>query len=279
MDDGDGLLAQLDLTEYEETALTQLLALGRTTAPDLAEATGIPKARIYGVLDDLSDRGFVKVIPGRPKVYQSKPPAELVDRAIENHRQSYERRREHIQAHRETFVEEFGDVHEQASDDIRPTEELFYVVDVGEPSETETRALYHDAGERVSVLTKSFDYIDAIEPELADAVDRGVDVSAILHHPRHVESAKLDRQAEVVDRIRAEYPSVDVRFSERRLPWRGTIADPSMAYESGKAVLLVDQEDVPNHLRQAAVTETPAFVAGLARFFDLVWEHESVAEA
>jgi sugar-specific transcriptional regulator TrmB len=277
MDGDDGLLAQLELTEYEETALTQLLALGRTTAPDLAAAAGIPKARIYGVLDSLADRGFVKVIPGRPKEYQPKPPADLVDRAIENRRQQYEQRRERIEARREAFLDEFGDVHERASGDIRPTEELFYVVDVGEPSETETRRLYHAADDRVAVLTKSFDYIDAVEPELADAVDRGVEVSAILHHPRHVESSKLDRQAAVVERLQTAY-GVSVRFSERRLPWRGTITDPSPDYESGAAVLLVDQEDVPNHLRQAAVTETPPFVAGLARFFDLVWKHESVAE-
>jgi sugar-specific transcriptional regulator TrmB len=68
MADGDGtdLFDALDLTEYEELALSNLLRLGRTTAPNLAEATGIPKARIYGVLDGLADNGFVKVIPGRP---------------------------------------------------------------------------------------------------------------------------------------------------------------------------------------------------------------------
>jgi hypothetical protein len=57
-----------------------------------------------------------------------------------------------------------------------------------------------------------------------------------------------------------------------------SIADPSLDYESGEAVRPTDQEEVLNHFRQAAVTETAAFVAGLARFFDLLWEHESVAE-
>jgi len=54
-DSGDDFLSLLDLTEYEAAALEELLLLGRTTAPDLAEATGIPKARIYGVLDSLSE--------------------------------------------------------------------------------------------------------------------------------------------------------------------------------------------------------------------------------
>jgi sugar-specific transcriptional regulator TrmB len=81
------MLERLGLTEYEQTALAELLALGRTTAPNLAEATGIPKARIYGVLDSLADRGYIEVIPGRPKEYQPKPPEEVLDRAVENHGQ------------------------------------------------------------------------------------------------------------------------------------------------------------------------------------------------
>ena len=79
---GADLLEHLGLTEYEGTALTKLLELGRTTAPDLAEATGIPKARIYGVLDSLADEGYVKIIPGRPKVYQ---PKEVLYAILKNH--------------------------------------------------------------------------------------------------------------------------------------------------------------------------------------------------
>ena len=61
------LLQRLNLKEYEATALAHLLSAGRTTAPDISGATGIPKARVYGVLDSLAEYGFIKVIPGRPK--------------------------------------------------------------------------------------------------------------------------------------------------------------------------------------------------------------------
>jgi sugar-specific transcriptional regulator TrmB len=62
----------------------------RTTAPDLAEATGIPKARIYGVLDTLAEAGYIKMIPGRPKQYQPHEPETIVDRAVMNRQDSYE---------------------------------------------------------------------------------------------------------------------------------------------------------------------------------------------
>jgi sugar-specific transcriptional regulator TrmB len=268
---------RLGFTEYERTALTELLSLGRTTAPNLAEATGIPKARVYGVLDALRDRGFVKEIPGRPKHYQPHPPAEILDRAEENRRQEYESFVSELEADREAFLSEFGPRYERAGEDITAAEGLFYVVDVGDPSERETRRIYREAEGRVRVLTKAFEYFETIEPAVTDAVDRGIDLRALLRHPDALGPENRERQRDVVDRIRSSYPELGLRFATGALPWRGTIADPSDDYDAGEAILLVQEDDVPNHMRQAAITENGAFVAGLNRYFDLVWEYESTA--
>jgi predicted ArsR family transcriptional regulator len=64
------LFDRLDSSKCERTDLEELLTLGGTTAPSLAEAAGIPKARVYSVLDSLADRGLYTVseptIVGRP---------------------------------------------------------------------------------------------------------------------------------------------------------------------------------------------------------------------
>ena len=275
MTDNGDLFSVLELTEYEETALKELLTLGQSSAPDLAEATGIPKARIYGVLDSLADQGFIKVIPGRPKRYQARHPDELVDRALEQRRQEFESYRRRIEDAREDFLADYEPVYDQASEEIRPTEELFYVVDVGEPSERITRSLYEHAESEVKVLTKSFEYLPEVEPALENALDRGIDISALLLAPHHLSTENRRQQTDIVEQIRTTYPEVNLRFSDKRMPWRGTLIDPSIEYDAGEATLLVEQEDVPNHLRQAAVTENAAFVAGFGRYFDLVWKHES----
>ena len=273
----ENLLEPLDLKEYEATALDHLLSFGRTTAPDLSEATGIPKARIYGVLDALADRGFIEIIPERPKQYQPKAPAKILERAKENERQTYESRTEELESVREEFVETYHPRYEQASGDTSPTEELFHVVDVGEPSESETRALYHGATEQVNVITKSFEYLPDIEMAVAEARERGVALNVLFLHPRHLSADNRAIQQEILERVRSEYPGIEVRFSEEKLPWRGTIADPSMEYDSGTAILLVEEKDIPLHKRQAAVTDNGSFVAGMKRYFDLIWEHESVS--
>lgn len=274
----DQLLESLELKEYEATALESLLTLGRSTAPNLSEATGIPKARIYDVLDSLADRGFVKIIPGRPKEYQPKPPAEIISRAKENYRQDYEDSVETVEEIRDAFVETFQARYEHASEDITPTEELFYVVDVGDPSERETRTLYQEATESVHVFTKSFEYFDAIEPAFRTALDRGIQIRILFVHPSHLSETNRAFQRDQVAEIREQYPAVTYRISNEKLPWRGTLADPSMEYESGKAIFLVEEKDIPLHLRQAAITENGSFVAGMNRLFELIWEYDSIPD-
>ncbi|CCQ33818.1 Transcriptional regulator TrmB protein [Halorhabdus tiamatea SARL4B] len=274
-DTAEDLGETLDLREYESTALTQLLTLGRTTAPNLAEATGIPRARIYDVLETLSNAGYVKVIPGRPKEYEAKHPETILERAIENRRQSFESARAEIDSFRDRFVTEFGPVYERAGEDVTPTEDLFHVVDVGEASETETRRLYGAADDGIDVITKSFAYFESVRPAFEAAYDRGVPIRVLLLDPEHLSAENRPVQADMIERLRADFPDVELRYSEKLLPWRGTIVDPSMDYETGEAIMLVEEKDVPLSMRQAAVTENGSFVAGLGRYFELIWEYDS----
>ena len=103
-----------------------------------------------------------------------------------------------------------------------------------------------------------------------------MDVSVLFLDPSHLTDENSRIQAEIVDRIDTEFPEVEYRFSKQRLPWRGTLADPSLEYETGTAVLLVEEKNIPLHMRQAAVTENEAFVAGMNRYFTLIWAHDSV---
>jgi sugar-specific transcriptional regulator TrmB len=275
MDDA-GLFDTLDLTEYEATALAALLRLGRTTAPDLAEATGIPKARIYDVLGSLSDAGYLKVIPGRPKEYQPHDPETVLERARENKRQELETFERELDEARDSFLATFESAFEE-HEDVRPAEELFHVVDVGDPSESETRRLYHEADRAAYVLTKSFEYLDAVSPSLEAAIDRGVAVRALFYHPDLLDEGERRIQESVTERLREEFPAVEFRFSTGELPWRGTFVDPSTTYDDGEAIFLVEEPEVPDHMRQAALTANGSFVAGFKRYFELVWDHESVA--
>jgi len=228
-DSGDDFLSLLDLTEYEAAALEELLLLGRTTAPDLAEATGIPKARIYGVLDSLSEAGYVKIIPGRPKRYQPHDPSgsrSAPSRTGGTPTSDFARTSKQSKNRSWTRTHQFRD---RGVDDLSPTEDLFHVVDVGEPSERETRRLFREAEESVYVLTKSFGYIDAVRPAMRDAIARRRRrrrcATARARTPRRRTSGAKTKS----ELLAEEFPPVSVRISDRVLPWRGTFIDPSLS--------------------------------------------------
>lgn len=269
-------LDTLELTEYESQALAGLIELGRSTAPDLSTATGIPKARIYGVLDELGDAGYIKIIPGRPKQYQAKPPETILEQAIENERQSYRSYKHTLEQQKSAFLETLRPVYEAGQTETSPTEELFHVVSVGDPSERETRTLYDDATDRINIMTKSFEYFDAVEPALREALASGQEINALFLDPELLSSANRDIQRDIVEQLRTDYPAISLRFSATRLPWRGTIIDPSMSYDSGQAIFLVEETDIPLYKRQAAVTDNNSFVAGLNRYFELTWKHDTI---
>lgn len=217
----------------------------------------------------------MKLIPGRPKQYEPHEPADIVDRAIENQRHTYEQFRTEVKLTEASFVDAYTSIRDRGVDEFSPTEDLFHVVDIGEPSERETRRLFRTATNRVFPLTKSLGYIDAIRPAMRDALDRGVTVDVLMLATEHLSTGNEQRQREIRATLAADFPGVEVRISERLLPWRGTFIDPSLSYDSGQGLLLIKQEAIPNHRRQAAVTENPSFVAGLWQCFDLLWRHES----
>ncbi len=72
-------LRLLGFSEYESRAFLEIVKQGKASAPELAKATNIPQAKIYGVLDDLYNKGFVgideesKTIKGATIYFADKP--------------------------------------------------------------------------------------------------------------------------------------------------------------------------------------------------------------
>ncbi|SBT51440.1 TrmB family transcriptional regulator [Micromonospora auratinigra] len=85
-------LIGLGLTQYAARAYLALVARERYTAAELARASGVPRQRIYDVLNSLSERGLVRVRPGPVVRYAAVDPEAAVSRMMEAHRSAYEQR-------------------------------------------------------------------------------------------------------------------------------------------------------------------------------------------
>ncbi|NLU05024.1 MAG: TrmB family transcriptional regulator, partial [Methanothermobacter sp.] len=64
----------MGLTDYQASAYTAMVSLVSARAVEVAEVSGIPRSRVYEVLRQLSDRGFVEVERGKPMRYHVVPP-------------------------------------------------------------------------------------------------------------------------------------------------------------------------------------------------------------
>jgi sugar-specific transcriptional regulator TrmB len=71
-------LRQLGLTEYGARCYVALLSLKSGDAAAIAEAAEVPRTKVYGVLRDLADDGWIVAGSGRPAIYRPVSPDERI---------------------------------------------------------------------------------------------------------------------------------------------------------------------------------------------------------
>ena len=72
-----GPLSELGLNDYEEKVYLTLIVEGVSTAKNVTDITGIPYGKVYEVLNSLSSKGFLLVLPTKPMKYRAISPKEV----------------------------------------------------------------------------------------------------------------------------------------------------------------------------------------------------------
>ncbi len=67
-------LQGLNLSGYEARSYLTLIRRGPSRGPDLALQAGVPRQKIYDVLDSLAAKGFAEIISDKPRVYTAVEP-------------------------------------------------------------------------------------------------------------------------------------------------------------------------------------------------------------
>ncbi len=70
---------QMGLSSYEEKVYRSLLVTGAVTATELSDISGVPKGRIYDVLNNLKARKLIETQSNDPKQYVAVQPETAVD--------------------------------------------------------------------------------------------------------------------------------------------------------------------------------------------------------
>jgi len=99
-------LRQVGLTEYEAKAHWALLNTHLSTATQASEKSGVPRAKIYSVLEALKNKGWVRVYSGVPLLFKAVEPLAVFETVKGN----LEKLLESVQT---TLKEEVNDMQEK----------------------------------------------------------------------------------------------------------------------------------------------------------------------
>jgi sugar-specific transcriptional regulator TrmB len=78
-------LEQIGLTEYEAKAYLALLEVHVNTATKVSEKSGVPRTRIYSVLESLAHKGWVRIYSGVPLLFKAQAPQEVFEKIKEEY--------------------------------------------------------------------------------------------------------------------------------------------------------------------------------------------------
>jgi len=192
-------LEQAGLAPYQADAYVALLEYGATSATELASASGVPKPRIYDVLEELEERGYVETYEAGSLHARAHSPAgvmeDLRSRAelFESAAGEVEERWQQpdLESSRASIVKRFRTVYERASAFVDGAEHQVHV----------------------SLTAEEF---QRLRPRLAAAHERGVSVRVSVHTNPGEATPDLDFRGACSEARHREFPAPFVTLVDRR---------------------------------------------------------------
>jgi HTH-type transcriptional regulator, sugar sensing transcriptional regulator len=248
-------LVALGLTGYEASAYVALTRRDRATGAEVARLAGLPRQRIYDVLDGLVERGFATVEPGRPARYGAVAPEAAVAALLAARRSEVERL-EHEAA---LAVALLTPAYREGRSTSDP---LSYIEVLREPGAIAKRftELQASATREILVFTKPPYAVEPAENVAGlELMQRGVVARSVYERSVYEDAAVIDavrsfvnagEQARVVDELPLKLVLIDERVA------LFTMEDP-IAGPTNLTIMIV---------------EHPALARLLTLAFERVWE-------
>jgi sugar-specific transcriptional regulator TrmB len=246
-------LKQVGLTTYESQAYLALLSKRVMTAEEISEKTSVPLTRVYGTLEQLMQKGFAKIVQGRPKRFHAVSPEQA--------------KREYVTHLRENFESDLLTIDETLKDLQRQVEPIYVeshlqvkAEELLEPladlhvMERRTINYLTEAKDEVLISTALFSWLPKVRTQLRDAAKNGVSVKVLMQLG--------DSQ---VKSLLGELSKLGVQLRESPDPWhpvRGTLVD-----NKDLVFVIWAAEEAERHWNPIVYTPNHTKNPGLIRIF------------
>lgn len=157
------------LTNYEANVFVALQQLGKGTAKDIAEISGVPRSQIYGAADSLKQQGLVEVQQSNPRVYR--PIA--VNDAVEHLTQKFESKSSEIKTQLQAIQSTEQSQNEQ--------KEEVWTVNGTAAIQARTTKIIDNAQESLVVgLTNDSPLVNSIKTHLTGKTENDIEVEIVV---------------------------------------------------------------------------------------------------
>jgi len=169
-------LAELGLNKYEERVYLTLIEEGVSSAKNISDITGIPYGKVYEVMNNLSTKGFLVILPSKPMKFQAVSPKE----AVLNAKRGMQERLEKLEGR---MVKELEPVFAKTKKFLEP-KSLFWTINGRANVNNKIEELIKKSKENINILTSEngFKRLVMFSEPLKAANKRGVgiNISAVL---------------------------------------------------------------------------------------------------
>jgi len=172
-------LRQAGLTTYESQAYLALLSSRLMTAEEISEKTSVPITRVYGTLEQLMQKGFAKIVQGRPKRFHAIPPEQAKREYLTHLRENFEANLLTIDETLRHLQRQVEPIYVQSHLQVKAEELLEPLADL-HAMERRTRDYLNEAADEVLISTALFSWLPKVYVSIKEAVRRGVKVKVLM---------------------------------------------------------------------------------------------------
>ena len=247
-------LISLGLTSYQAKVYLSMMGRNTHTASEIAHFSGVPRQRVYDVLNALHLKGLCVEVPGKVVRYHaSKPKDALLGMLVEKNRDFQKR----LETQRDTAVNLADELAVLGSRDETEEGAVGTVEVLLHPNQMLRKydELLLEAEEEI-LCTARLPYVQARAEETYERVKESVTVKFLI------DEEVLEREPAMIEAIFRLYGDREIRFS-RDVPLKVSIFDRK------KVLLFLSSED-ESEIKEIYV-ENPGLAQGMAQFFELLW--------
>jgi sugar-specific transcriptional regulator TrmB len=223
------------------------------TAEEISEKASIPITRVYGTLEQLMQKGFAKMVQGRPKRFHAVSPDQAKREYVTHLRQNFETELLAIDEALRHLQRQVEPIYVESHLQVKAEELLEPLADLRD-MEKRTVDYVKQAEDEVLVSTALFSWLPKVKTTFRDAARRGVKIKVLMQV----------RESQVRDQL-GELSRLGVRIRESPDPWhpvRGTLVD-----NKDLVFVIWAAEEAERHWNPIVYTPNHTKNPGLIRIF------------